>query len=751
MAEPTETPAPAAAATGSRWRQLVTAFPALRRLAPPGRQRIPVVRQSAETDCGAACLTMVLAYHGKNLRLEEVRELLGIGRDGVDALSLVKAARFFGLRARGVKIEEIENLSYLAPGSVLHWGFQHYVVFEGIDRRGARVIDPGMGRRWVPLEDLRRSFTGIALVFEKAEDFLPTEARPRGPFRYFSEVLAHSELLSRIVVLSFLLRLLALAVPLLTGLLVDRIVPRGDTELLTVLGVGLIGLVFFDFVSSLVRSHLMLHLRTHLDAKITLEFLEHLFALPYSFFSQRSAGDLMMRLNSNTTIREILTSGALTGILDGALACLYLVLLFFVHSWLATLVLVLGLLRLTLFLLVRRRQTELMSQTLQVQAKSRNYQVQMLSGIETLKALGVEQQAIDQWSNLFTDELNVSLARGRLDALFEAAQNALTTASPLIVLCLGATEVMQGQLSLGTLLAINALAVGFLTPLSSLVSTAVQLQLLGSYLERIEDVTDSRREQEEKGAPAPQLTGHIRLEDVSFRYSPMRPMVVRGVSVEIAPGSFVALVGSSGAGKSTLAMLLLGLYEPTSGKVYYDGVELSRLDLRSVRRQLGIVLQHPYLFAESIRRNIGLGDENLPLHRIVEAAKKAHIHEAIRALPMGYDTPLADGGLSMSGGQRQRLALARALVRRPSILLLDEATSHLDAETEQVVQQELERLRATRIVIAHRLSTVVRADLILVMEDGQIVEQGRHAQLLERGGRYAELVRAQLAPEGEAG
>jgi ABC-type bacteriocin/lantibiotic exporter with double-glycine peptidase domain len=711
------------------------------------RRRIPVVRQTAQTDCAAACLTMVLAYHGKGVRLDDVRRLLGIGRDGADALTLVKGARFHGLRARGVKVPNVEDLRFLERGSVLHWGFHHYVVFERMDGRRVRIVDPGGGRRTVTLDELGKSFTGVALVFEPGPDFVRAAAPSRqGAMRYVRELVGQSALLRRILALSLVLRLLALATPLLTGLIVDRVVPGRDHSLLTVLGLALATIAAFDFASALVRAHLMLHLRTRLDAKITLDFVEHLISLPYAFFHQRSAGDLMMRLNSNTTIREILTAGTLTGLLDGALACLYLIFLFGANSTLALLVLGLGVLRVLLFLGTRHRQAELMSKTLQVQARSRNYQVQMLAGIETLKALGAEQQAVDRWSNLFADELNVSLARGRLDAFFEAGISTLTTASPFVILLFGASAVMAGNLTLGTMLAVSALAIGFLTPLTSLVSTAVQLQLLSSYLERMEDVLEAEPEQKkEQVTAAPALSGRITLEDVSFRYTPMRPFAVHGVSLEIEPGSFVALVGSSGAGKSTLAMLLTGLYRPTSGRVLYDGLDLEGLDRTTLRRQLGIVLQQPYLFAESIRNNIAIGDEELPLQRIVEAATKAHIHDFIQTLPLGYESPLADGGSSLSGGQRQRLALARALVRRPSILLLDEATSHLDAESEREVLQELEGLRATRLVIAHRLSTVVRADKIVVMENGEIVEEGRHEELVSRGGRYAELVRAQLS------
>ena len=726
---------------------MLSRFPALRQL-ERRRRAIPHVQQTAESDCGAACLTSVLAYHGKLVRLDAVRETLAIARDGVDARGLLTGARHYGLRGRGVQVHDIADLRFLPPGSILHWSFHHYVVLEGVDGDIIRVIDPALGRQRVPLEEVKKRFTGVALQLEPTDDFEAGDERVRGGQRYLRAVWGEKMLLGRVLLMSLFLRLLALATPIVTGVLVDRVVPSGDQKLLMVIALGLAAVTFFLFLSEFIRSHLMLHLRTVLDAKITLSFLEHLVALPYAFFNRRSAGDLMMRLNSNETVREILTAGALTGLLDGVLVSAYLLLLYVTHPGLATAVLVLGSLRIGLYLATRHRHRELMAQGLVTQARSRGYQVEMLSGIETLKAMGAEQQAVDRWSNLFVDQLNVSLARGRLDALFESLLRTLEAASPFIILCYGVAEVITGQLSLGTMLAVAALATGFLQPLSSLVQTGVQLQLLGSYLERIDDVMDTPREQEGlEVVPAPPLSGRIALEGVSFRYSPMRPLVVQDVSVEIEPGSFVALVGPSGAGKSTLASLLVGLYQPTAGRVLFDDNELDAYDIRTVRRQIGMVLQQSYLFGDSIRNNIALGKSGLPLHRVVAAAKKAQIHEHIRSMPLGYDSVLADGGLSLSGGQRQRLALARALVRRPAILLLDEATSHLDTITEREVQGELEALKATRIVIAHRLSTVARADLILVMQDGRIVQRGRHSELMKQNGPYRELASSQLTAD----
>ena len=724
-------------------------FPALEKIVfTRRRQRVPFVQQVTASDCGAASLTMVLAYHGKHLRLDDVRKITGYGRDGADALAILSASRVFGLRGRGVKVEDVEDLKFLPPGSILHWQFNHFLVFERLTPEGAELVDPAGGRRVVSKEEMGRSFTGVALTFEPSEDFEPQEGEGRRWGRFLRILRDHRDVLQRIVITSAMVQLFALAVPLLIGVLVDRVIPRGDVQLLGILAGGLAAIVGFSFLSSLLRSFLLLYLRTHLDARMTLDFLDHLVDLPYAFFQQRSAGDLIMRMGSNATVREILTSGALSGMLDGLMVTLYLVLLLIASPTMGLLVVGLGAVRVGLFLFTRKKTRDLMSRSLQTEARSQSYQVNLLAGIETLKAAGAEHRAVEQWSHLYVDVLNVSLARGRLQSAVDSTLAGLATASPLVVLVWGALQVLQGHLSLGTMLALNALAAGFLTPLSTLITNAFQLQLLGSYMDRLEDVLETPREQDPAAVkPAPRLKGGIRLEGVSFRYGPMAPYAVEDVTVDIPPGRFVALVGRSGAGKSTLASLLVGLYPPTEGRILFDGLDLNELELRSVRRQVGVVPQHPYLFGTSIRANVTLSDPALPLSRAVEAAKLAHIHDDVIVMPMGYDTILADGGASLSGGQRQRLALARALVHRPAILLLDEATSALDTKTERAIQRELEGLRTTRIVIAHRLSTIRDADLILVMDQGRLVEQGRHDELLALGGVYAGLVAAQMEKE----
>ena len=712
------------------------------------RQSIPYIQQDTQFDCGAAALAMVLAHHGKHVGIRDVREIVGAGRDGADLLAIVEAAEAYGLHAQALRVP-VDELSDLPVGSVLHWEFRHFVVLERVMGDVVVVVDPAAGRRRVPLPMFRQCFTGAALVFEPGESFELEPLQPRSYRRYFQYLRKETYVLIRVLAIAVLLQLLALTLPVMTGLVVDRVVPTHDYNLLSVFLLGLVAIVVFKFLSEILRSQSLLYLRTRLDEQFTDDFLKHLVSLPYSFFQLRSAGDIIMRLNSNAQIRKILTAGAMSALMDGGLVVVYLVLLFVASGPLGLLVLALSALQVLLFLMTRKKHGELTSEVLESEAQSRGYQVEMLAGIETLKATATEQRAAEHWTNLFLKNLNVSVRRGQLEAWYTSLLNTLHMSSPLIILGISVYFVLEGQLSLGLALALNALAAGFLGPLSQLMMTAVEFQHLGSYLSRIDDVFDSEPEENpEEVTIVEHLDGRIELENVSFRYGPRSPLAVDDVSFRIEPGQFIAIVGKSGSGKSTLARLIGGLFKPTSGVVYFDGHRLGELSLSSVRSRIGTVTQDAHLFGMSIQMNLSLIDPNLAVSELINAAKLSCIHDDIAAMPMGYDTIIGERGLSISGGQRQRLALARALVTRPSILILDEATSQIDSILESRIQKNIESLQCTRIIIAHRLSTVQNADRILVMRDGSIVEHGTHQELVALDGEYAEMVGAQaLAPK----
>lgn len=721
---------------------LFARFPALRTFGSSRAQKhIPFVRQLNALECGVACLAMVLAYHGKNVTREAIRAVLGASRDGTQMSALLRAGQHFGLSGRGMKLEP-KALAFVKPGAILHWNLSHFVVLRGVTRSGVKILDPAIGARTVAWREVDRSFSGVLLELQPSLTLVKSRARPRLHDAW--SILWRSGQWGRILCMSGFTQLLALALPLLLGLIVDRVLPRHDTRLLWLLIIGSGAMISFHWLSSMVRGHLILNLRTELEANMTTALLDQLLVLPYSFFQVRYTGDLSVRLNSNATIREILTSGALSTILDGSAMSVYVVLLFITSPLISGVVILLGLLELGVVLLTRSRQRSYHASGFERRVQFENFQYEMLTGIETLKAMGCEDRARERWSHLFVEVLNMMLSAGKLNVTFEAATAALRMGAPLVIFAVGAWQVIGGSLSVGSMLAINTLAMSVFAAFSNLVSTAVQLDRLGTYFERISDIHDAEPEQVlALTRPAERITGAIALEGLCFRYGLVEREIIRGVSLGIEPGQFVAIVGRSGSGKSTLAGLLLGLYAPTAGRVLYDGQSLAELELRSVRQQVGIVMQQPHLFGASIRANIALAEPGSPLADVVTAAKLAQIHDEICHMPMAYNTLLSGGGGSISGGQRQRIALARALLGQPAILLLDEATSALDTITEQHVHEALAGLRCTRIVIAHRLSTVRHADLILVLEQGQLIDQGRHEELLMRCALYRELVSAQ--------
>ncbi len=711
------------------------------------RHRVPVLLQMNSVECGSACLAMILSYYGRKTSVVECRDACGIGRDGVTAQTIAKAARSYELRAKAFSLDP-SDLRDLQLPAIVHWEFNHFVVVERWSPRWVEIVDPASGRSRLSATEFEAGMTGVVLTLEPGVYFQPRNARMQPKWSSYLLSILHApgaaSLMLQIMVASLCLLLFGLVLPLVTKVIVDRVLPFHIVSVMAVLGTGLIVLMVALAIATYLRGALLIYLQARLDMQLMLGFFEHLLSLPFRFFQQRSNGDLLMRLGSNATIREVLTGQMLSATLDGALVVGYLAILVRQAPFFGLLVLGVGLLQGAILLLASRRLRDLTHRDLAAQSLSQSYLFEAMSGIATLKASGNEDQALHHWSGLLANELNASLRRGQLKSLLDMAMTTLRTLSPMLLLWVGTLQVLHGAMSLGTMLGLIALATAFLGPLSSLISNAQSMQLVAAHLDRMGDVVDAEPEQLARQTyGSPRLRGLIELKNVSFRYTPQAPLVLRDISLTIELGQKIALVGRTGSGKSTLAMLLLGLYLPTEGEILYDGIPLECLNYRALRSQVGVVLQEPFLFSGSIRQNIAFGNPDLGMAKIVEAARLAAIHDEIAAMPMGYETRIAEGGSGLSGGQRQRLSLARALSHQPAILLLDEATSHLDVMTESTVERNLATLSCTRIVIAHRLSTIHNADQIFVLESGTGAEQGSHQELLARDGYYAALISSQ--------
>ena len=718
------------------------------------RKRVPELRQMSRVECGLACLAMILSYYGRKTTVSEVRQRYGVGRDGLSALGIVRAARNYGMRVRAISLQQ-NDLRFVKLPAIVYWEFNHFLIVERWSRKHVHVVDPARGRYRLTHDEFDAGFTGVVITLEPGTAFDRRAAPSRRALRtYVLQYIRQAPTtILQLLGASLLLQLLGLTLPLVTKVVVDQVVPYRMSNVMVILGIGILVLFLTQTVATLMRGWLLVYLQARIDMHMMLGFVEHMLALPYSFFQQRSTGDLLTRLASNTMLRDILSSQLLSALLDGSLVIFYLLILLWQSPPFGALTLVIGLLMVLLLLASNRPIRNLASRQLAAQGKSQGYLAEALAGIATLKGSGAEQRAFERWANLFYDQLNITLRSSYLASTINTIMLALRLLAPLALLWVGATQVLNGSISLGTMVALNALAAAFFTPLGSLVISGQQFQLIGAHLERIADVTEAEPEQMGQAAQQPPpLTGNIRLEHVSFRYAPDTPEVLHHLDLTVRAEQKVAIVGPSGSGKSTLGKLLLGLYNPTEGAILYDGLPLQQLNYQEVRRQFGVVLQDATLFSGSVLSNITLNNPAIDKEQVMEAAEIAAIHEDIMDMPMGYETFVSEGGSALSGGQRQRLAIARAIAHKPALLLLDEATSHLDVATEERVARHLQALACTQIIIAHRLSTIRDADVILVLDRGAIVEQGSHDELLQRHGYYARLMQHQMehgTPENE--
>ncbi|MGY1495598.1 NHLP family bacteriocin export ABC transporter peptidase/permease/ATPase subunit [Streptomyces sp. QTS52] len=722
-----------------------------RRTVPKGggtSVRTPTVLQMEAVECGAASLAMVLAHYGRHIPLEELRIACGVSRDGSRASNLLKAARSYGLTAKGMQMDTAALAEVNAP-AILFWEFNHYVVLDGfgrrLGRRGVYVNDPGKGRRFVPMEDFDSSFTGVVLVMEPGPDFERGGRRPGVLGAMPARLRGTSGTMPAAILASLLLVAVGAAMPALSRTYIDTFLIGGQTSMLEVLFASMGACVALTLVLTWLQQANLLHGRIVSSTLSSARFLRHLLRLPVTFFSQRSPADLVQRLQSNDAVSETLARDLAAAGVDAIVVVLYAVLLYTYDPQLTAVGIGVALLNIVAMRVVIRLRATRTAKLRADTARLTNTAYSGLQLIETMKATGGEEGYFRKWAGQHATTLEEQQRLGVPSAWLGVVAPTLATLNSALILWIGGLRAVEGHMSVGLLVAFQALVVRFTAPLTRLNGVAGRIQDFAADVARLKDVENFQADplyaRPGGGDSTRRLHGHVELQNITFGYSPLDQPLLSGFDLTVGPGQQVALVGGSGSGKSTVSRLISGLYVPWEGVIRIDGQRLEDIPRGALAASVSFVDQDVFLFEGSVRDNVALWDPSIPDESVVAALEDAALYDVITRRPGGIHSRVEQDGRNFSGGQRQRLEIARALVRNPSILVLDEVTSALDAETEQTVIDNLRRRGCACVVIAHRLSTVRDSDEIVVLQHGTIVERGRHDALVAAGGAYAELVR----------
>ncbi len=711
-----------------------------------GWAKVPVVMQMEALECGAASLTMVLAYYDKWIPLEQVRSDCGVSRDGSNAKNILVAARSYGLKAQGYRLEPEELREGGQFPCIVHWDFNHFVVCCGF--RGNKVVinDPAKGTLSLSMEEFDRSFTGVCLMFEPTESFEPG-GKPKSMLAFAKERLKGAAPAIAFVVLTTLISsLMGVINPAFTRVFYDRLLTGRNPEWFTPFIIGMSAVAVLQIVTATADALTQLKIRGKMAVIGSTSFLWRVLHMPMEFFSQRMAGDIQQRQNDNASIANTLIGTLAPLVLQAAMMVFYLAVMIR-YSWQLTLVGVVSIV-IDSFVsrLISKKRINITRVQMRDMGKLSSATVAGIEMIETIKSSGTENGYFERWSG-FQASVNTQNTRfsklNNMLGMIPAIVNALTQTA---VLMLGVWFVMCGSFTVGKITAFQLYLASFIAPASSLISAGQTIQEMRTKMERVEDVmkypTDAGCEEHEIGEDGEysKLNGEIELKNVTFGYSKLAPPLIENFSMKLAPGSRVAFVGASGCGKSTLSKLISGLYRPWSGEILYGGKRREEIDRNVFTGSLAVVDQDIILFEDTIANNIKMWDKTIEDFEMIMAARDAKLHEDIMMRDGGYQYVITEGGKDFSGGQRQRMEIARVLAQDPTIIIMDEATSALDARTEYEVVNAIKDRGITCIVIAHRLSTIRDCDEIIVLDHGKVAERGTHSELMSLNGMYAQLV-----------
>jgi HlyB family type I secretion system ABC transporter len=715
--------------------------------------KYPFFAQQSSADCSAACLVMIGRFWGKEFNINRLRELAYVSRDGASLKGLANAAEKLGFNARPVKAT-LDLLAKQQLPAIAHWEGKHYIVVYEITPKQVIVGDPAVGQRIFTHEEFKQDWTGYCLLLEPTIGIKNSTQKSTMLWQLFSLITPHKVVIGEILLASIVLQIFGLILPIFTQLILDRAVAHQSSSSLTTFGLGMLLFGFFQMMMMALRQYLMSVTVNRIDAALIIGFIRHTFSLPIGYFDARHVGDIVSRIEENHKIQRFITGQSLGVLLDLLSVFVYATLMF-VYSWKLALV---TLISIPPFLILNFGSTPFLQrisrEIFNASTAESSYLIEALNGVRTVKSMAVERSVRWKWEDLLNKEIKQVFKGQMLGIKLQMMSTSINLVSNTALIWVGASLVMQKEFTIGQLFAFNMLSGNVIGPFQRLAGIWNEMQEVTISVERLCDVIESPPEEtiESRRKNMGRLKGHIKFENVTFRYQKDADTnILENINFEIKPGQTIALVGRSGSGKTTLAKLMLGLYQPTNGKILVDGKDLTTIALNSLRSQVGVVDQDTFLFSGTIEDNIKLAQPNATIQQMEQAATLAGCHDFIVKMPMGYGTEIGEGGGMLSGGQRQRLAIARSLIADPQLLVFDEATSSLDTESERIIQNNLEKIGRDRsmVIIAHRLSTVRRADLILVMDKGVLIESGTHAELMARKGQYYYLNQQQLGTIAE--
>jgi len=708
------------------------------------RKQVPSILQMEAVECGAASLAMILAYYGRFVALDELRYECDVSRDGSKASNIIHAARKYGLSGQGFKLEPEAIHADRLP-AIIHWNFNHFVVLEKLSSKKAYINDPAAGPRVLPIEEFDEAFTGILLEFKPTAEFKeggkPTQVLPS----LLKRLGGAKSALVYVMLASLALIIPGLVIPGISKVFIDSYLVQGLDNWVMPLLFGLVLTAIFRALLTWLQQHYLLRLETRLALLSSSQFLWHLLHLPMAFFSQRYAGEITQRIVSNDKVARIIAGDLGTNLINIISIIFYASVMFFYSPLLTVIGISLASLNVIILKWVANTRANSSKRLLQAHGKLMATAMGGLQMIETFKASGSEADFFNRWAGhhakTLAAEQELSLISEPLMTL-PIILNGITTA---VILGVGGLEVMAGHLSIGSIIAFQSLMASFNEPITNLLNLGGHLQEVSADLQRLDDVLSYKpatryQVADQDSQYLGKLNGLVEFREVTFGYSRLSEPLIKNFSLTIKPGARIALVGRSGSGKSTLAKLISGHYTPWSGEILLDGKPLASLPWQLICNSLATVDQEIFLYEASIQDNLTLWDQTISTEDVIQAAKDADIHEMITQRPNGYQSPVEEAGRNFSGGQRQRLEIARALVNNPSILVLDEATSALDPKVEYQIDNNIRRRGCTCLIIAHRLSTIRDCDEIIVLDKGQVVQRGKHEALILQEGIYKNLI-----------